>query len=70
MQQPQPISIEVYDHRGQRVSTIFNAFQTAGSHSFLWDGTTEAGQRLSAGVYAVLFQSNKYRHIKKVILFP
>ena len=45
------VTVEVYNLLGQRVRTLVNETRKAGYHVAEWNGTGDAGQLLSSGVY-------------------
>ena len=45
------VSLEVYNILGQKVRTLVDKRQVAGSHIVKWDGTDDFGSLLSGGVY-------------------
>jgi parallel beta-helix repeat protein len=48
---PLRVVLRVYNCRGQRVRTLLDARQVAGTHAVLWDGTDEDGSPVASGVY-------------------
>ncbi len=50
---PGPVRLVVFDARGRRVRTLFDADAAAGRHRVLWDGTDTAGTHLPSGTYLV-----------------
>lgn len=61
------VQIEVYQLNGQLVSTLENSRLSAGSHEFVWDGKTNAGDLMNAGVYLVKLQIGVETQILKWI---
>ncbi|MFO7447541.1 MAG: cellulase family glycosylhydrolase [Ignavibacteriaceae bacterium] len=63
------VSIEVYDAAGQKIKTLFNEYRAVGSYKSLWNGTTDAGTKVSGGVYLfrMVFQ-NRGQIIKGILL--
>jgi subtilisin family serine protease len=45
------VKFQVYNVAGQVVRTLVDGVLPAGSHTVIWDGTNQAGQTLSSGVY-------------------
>jgi plastocyanin len=45
------VSLEVYDVRGRKVTTLFHGSLPAGSHRVVWNGRGDAGESLGSGVY-------------------
>jgi len=57
------IKLVVFNINGQKVDTIFEGFQKAGSHSYTWDGFL-----FTSGMYYFHLISNDERSYKKAIL--
>jgi hypothetical protein len=45
------IRLDIYNLKGQLLTTIVNADQEAGKHSETWNGTDTKGQSVASGVY-------------------
>ncbi len=45
------VTLEVYNLLGQKVRTLVNGYQRAGSYSLQWDGTNQQGMTVSSGIY-------------------
>ena len=45
------VQLEIYTIRGQRVRTLINTDIAVGPHEQTWDGTNDAGQKVSSGIY-------------------
>ena len=45
------VDLAVYDVAGRRVATVASGARARGGHEFAWDGTDDAGKRVSNGVY-------------------
>lgn len=52
-----PAELVVFDLRGRTVRTLFRGYHAAGSDSADWDGRTDAGRTVAAGVYVVRLES-------------
>ena len=48
---PSPVRLEVFNILGQRVTTLVDEAQGAGSYVARWDGTDAAGRAAASGVY-------------------
>ena len=46
-----PVKLEVFNTLGQRMATLVDGNQEAGSYQAQWDGTDAAGQAAAAGLY-------------------
>ena len=53
---------------GQKVRTLLNTKQVAGSHSIMWDARDDFGTPLSGGIYFYQLQVGEQMSIKKMIL--
>ena len=69
-QLPSPchVTLDVYNLVGQRVSRILDGFQEAGFQSAVWNGTDDAGNRVSSGVYFYRLQAGDFTASKKMVL--
>ncbi len=47
------VQVEIFDARGQRVTTLFQGSLPPGQHRFRWNGTNTQGQAVATGVYLV-----------------
>ena len=57
LSEPGYTSIEVYDLSGRMVSVLESAELTAGEHSIQWNGSSQNGEPVSAGLYFCRIQS-------------
>ena len=62
------VTIEVYNVLGQKVRTLVNREESAGSYTIAWDGTTAGGQQAATGVYLYRFQAGDHVETKKMLL--
>jgi PKD repeat protein len=54
---------------GQKIRTLTNTNQSAGEHSFIWDGTDDSGKQLNSGIYLCILSVNGYFYpVKKSLL--
>ncbi len=54
------IELTVFNINGQKVKTLYNGFKEAGTHKITWDGTNDAGNLISSGLFFYqLRQKNK-----------
>lgn len=63
-----PVRLDVYDLAGQRVRTLLDGRQGAGTYRVNWDGADGDGRRLAAGVYFFQFQGHTRRTTQRVVL--
>jgi subtilisin family serine protease len=63
-----PVSLKIYNVRGQLVKTVFSGVKPAGYHTFKWDGTDEHGSPVATGVYFANFVADNTRMTRKMVL--
>ena len=63
-----PVSIEIYNAKGQLVKTLVNEDKTSGNYKVVWNGCDNNNQAVSSGVYFYKMQAGKYSSTKKMIL--
>ena len=64
----EPVSLKIYNVRGQLVRTVFEGIKPAGFHSFAWDGTDERGTSVASGIYFARFVSHQAQLTRKMVL--
>ncbi|MFH1699431.1 MAG: right-handed parallel beta-helix repeat-containing protein [Candidatus Zixiibacteriota bacterium] len=62
------VTIEVYNVLGQKVRSLVDREESAGSYTTTWDGKSERGQSVSTGVYLYRFQAGDHVETKKMLL--
>lgn len=62
------VIISIYNISGQKVKTLVNGFQQAGSHTIQWDGKNEHGILLTSGVYVCHLQTDGFSKSIKLML--
>ena len=62
------IQITIYDILGRVVRRITAGAQSVGSHSVLWDGTNNVGQRVANGIYFYTLQAGGESRTKRMVL--
>ena len=45
------VTLEVYNVKGQKIKTLVNKEMSAGTHSVIWNGDDDSGNKVSSGVY-------------------
>ncbi len=63
-----PVSLVVYNARGQTVRTVVNGPLDRGRHVRTWDGSNGRGQPSAAGVYFIKLTAGKIEKTAKVLL--
>jgi hypothetical protein len=61
-------TLAVYDVAGRLVKTLVNEWTPGGSHAAVWDGTSEAGEPVSSGVYFCHLRTEQTRASQKLVL--
>jgi flagellar hook assembly protein FlgD len=62
------VLLSVYNVLGQRLVTLVNRLQEAGSHSVVWNGKNEKGQTLASGIYLYKIEAESFAQTKKLVL--
>ena len=62
------VSVKIYDLLGQEVKTLLNGVMTAGQHTKVWDGTNNAGFKVTSGVYIYTLQAGQHKLNKRMTL--
>jgi len=63
-----PVSIDIYNIKGQKVRSLLNENKEAGSHTVVWNGKDDNGKNVASGVFFYRMKSGKYSSTKKMIL--
>jgi ligand-binding sensor domain-containing protein len=63
-----PVSISIYNIRGQKVTTLVDDFYEPGSHSVVWSGVDMQGYQVSSGIYFVHLTIDDIATTKKIVL--
>jgi len=63
-----PVTIDVFNVKGQRVSRLVNETKEAGEHTAVWNGKDDNGRAVSSGIYYFKMNAGKYSSTKKMIM--
>jgi hypothetical protein len=63
-----PVTLTVYNLRGQMVKTLVHDTQAAGTHDAQWNGTDDMGKPVGSGVYLYRLQRGSLSSTNKCIL--
>ena len=63
-----PVSLDIYNVKGQLVRKLVNDVKAAGEHTVVWNGKDNNGRAVSSGVYYYKMTTGKYSSTKKMIL--
>ncbi len=61
------VKLIIYNITGEKVATLIDNFQQAGSHIVSWDGKNNYGQNVSSGVYLYSINFRNILQVKKMI---
>ncbi len=68
LKQDDEVSIEVYDIRGRKVTTLMQDYMQAGNHRVVWHGIDDRGSRVSSGIYFYRMQTSDYSNVRKIVM--
>jgi len=63
-----PVSLNIYNLKGQLVRHLVSAILPSGKHSFVWNGLDDAGKEVSSGVYFSRLCTPDYQQTRKMLL--
>jgi hypothetical protein len=64
-----PVTVGIYNVRGQLVANLVDKVQPAGTYSIHWNATDQFGQRVASGMYLYRIQAgDKFIQTKKMLL--
>ncbi len=63
-----PVSLNIYNLKGQLVRHLVSAILPSGKHSFVWNGLDDAGKEVSSGVYFSRLFTPDYQQTRKMLL--
>jgi len=62
------VRLSVYNVLGQQVKTLAAGTFEAGRHEVVWDGTDEAGDHVTSGIYLYRLEAGNFLETKKMML--
>jgi hypothetical protein len=62
-----PVTLEIFNLKGQLIKTIVNQNQTKGVHAIIWNGSNEQGQPVATGVYLLNMTAGQDSHTGKLL---
>ncbi len=63
-----PVTIEIYNVKGQLVKTLVNEAKAPGNHTVVWNGVDNNGRAVSSGIFFYKMNAGKYSSTRKMIL--
>ncbi len=64
----QPVTLEVYNIRGQKVKTLVNSMGKKGINCVVWNGDDMAGKAVSSGIYFYRLQTENQSITQKMLM--
>ena len=61
------VNLSVYNMAGHKVRSLESGDMQPGYHSIIWDGTNDAGSKVSTGMYFYSIQTNGFQETKKML---
>ena len=65
-----PLTIVIYDVAGRRVRTLVDGVRGPGAGIETWEARTDAGDRVSAGIYFARVRAAGFATTKKIVVVP
>lgn len=62
------VDVCIYNQRGQKVRTLASSDMDMGQHTLVWNGTDDAGNPVSSGVYYIRMTAGKHTYNRKIAL--
>lgn len=62
------VTISIFNTTGQEIKTLVSKEMNAGYHTTVWDGTNNAGEKVSSGLYLYKIKTGSFTDIKKMML--
>ena len=63
-----PVTLRVYNIRGQLVQTLADGYLPQGRHATIWDGRDFSGAQVATGIYFYELRSGNHILVKKMLL--
>jgi len=68
IKQPCPVTITIYNMKGQLIRTLVSETKGRGHHSIVWNGTDDMGNHVGCGIYTYKMQAGNYKAIRRMML--
>ncbi|MDP3113656.1 MAG: M20/M25/M40 family metallo-hydrolase [Candidatus Cloacimonadaceae bacterium] len=68
LNEPGPISLDIYNLKGQLVKTLFRGNADKGNHTISWNGTDNSGNACSSGVYFYKLRTSSRTMVRKMLM--
>ena len=63
-----PVTLKVYNVRGQLIRSLVDGIQPAGQHAARWDGCDCEGHPVASGIYICCLKANDWSQSKRMVL--
>ncbi|PKN73609.1 MAG: hypothetical protein CVU50_02520 [Candidatus Cloacimonetes bacterium HGW-Cloacimonetes-3] len=63
-----PVTLEIYNLKGQKVATLINTSLSKGNHSIVWNGKDDDNHSVASGHYFIKMNCDTYNRNLKVLL--
>jgi hypothetical protein len=63
-----PVTIDIYNIKGQKVRSLVDDIYTVGDHSVVWNGTDDNGRNVGSGVYFYRMSTENFTETRKMVL--
>ncbi len=67
LKESSPVTLSIYNQRGQLVKQLISEGKAAGTHTVSWDGRDAKGRKVTNGIYFARLNSGKESSLKKLI---
>ena len=68
LNKPAQVSLCMYSITGTKISTLFDKYERAGLHTFIWNGNDNQGSRIPNGSYLVMLRIDSRSFAGRVTL--
>jgi hypothetical protein len=62
------VTMRIYNLKGQKIRTLTDGFLIKGKHGFYWDGKSDTGNSVAAGIYLCRLSGNGFQTVRKLSL--
>jgi hypothetical protein len=67
LSKPARVNLAIYNLRGQKVKTLLDAGRQQGRYTLEWDGTNQAGESVSSGLYLYRMRTAEFSDTKRLL---
>jgi hypothetical protein len=62
------VRLEIYNVLGQKVKTLVDGYQNAGTQNIIWDGRDQSGASVASGIYFYRINAGDFNATKKMMM--